>query len=125
MHIMARDKQKRASAPPDLAPLEPAAGRQRGCTVRALNRRSRTGNIRIASRGTNMNDKVKALSEAARALAPQDRIALVDDILASLHSADPEIDELWTREALDRLAAYRRGELETIDLDEVLAKYRP
>ena len=72
-----------------------------------------------------MNDKVKALSEAARALSPQDRIALADDILASLHSADPEIDALWTREALDRLAAYRRGELEAIDLEEVFAKYRP
>jgi len=34
-----------------------------------------------------------------------------------------EYDELWAREAMDRLAAYRRGEIPSIPLSEVLAKY--
>jgi hypothetical protein len=51
------------------------------------------------------------LTEQARALPPQGRIALVEDVLDSLDRADPDTDRLWAREASDRLAAYRRGEL--------------
>jgi putative addiction module component (TIGR02574 family) len=71
-----------------------------------------------------MNDDVRKLSDAARALPPEDRIVLVDDILASLHEPDPENDRLWAQESQDRLYAYRRGELEAIDLAEVFAKHR-
>jgi hypothetical protein len=48
----------------------------------------------------------------------------VDDILASLDEPDPKIDQLWGKEAEERLAAYRRGEIRAIPLEEVLAKYR-
>jgi hypothetical protein len=37
---------------------------------------------------------------------------------------DLELDQLWLIEALDRLAAYERGEIPAIDFDEALAKYR-
>ena len=63
--------------------------------------------------------------ERARALPPEDRIALVEDVLDSLDSADPDIDRRWAREASDRLAAYRRGELAAKDLADIVAKYRP
>ena len=72
-----------------------------------------------------MSNEAKTLIEQARALPPQDRIALVEDVLDSLDHADPGIDELWTREATDRLAAYRRGELSAKDLSKVVARYRP
>jgi putative addiction module component (TIGR02574 family) len=72
-----------------------------------------------------MNNEAKALIERARALPPQDRITLVEDVLDSLDRADPGIDQLWAREAGDRLAAYRRGEIEAKDLAEIAAKYRP
>ncbi len=72
-----------------------------------------------------MSTEAKALIEQARALPPQDRIALVEDVLNSLDRADPDIDQLWAREASDRLAAYRRGELAAKDLRDVIAKYRP
>ncbi len=71
------------------------------------------------------NDQAKALGEQARALPPQDRIALVEEVLDSLDRADPETDRLWAREAKERLAAYRRGELGAKHLDEIIAKYRP
>jgi hypothetical protein len=48
----------------------------------------------------------------------------VDEILASLDEPDPGIDRLWTKEAEERLAAYRRGEIKAIPLEQVLAKYR-
>jgi putative addiction module component (TIGR02574 family) len=75
--------------------------------------------------GTKMSSKAKMLTEQARALPPQDRIALVEDVLDSLDRADPDIDQLWAREASDRLAAYRRGELAARDLRDIIAKYRP
>ena len=67
----------------------------------------------------------KTLIEQARSLPPQDRIALVEDVLDSLDRADPAIDQMWAREASERLAAYRRGELVAKDLNDIVAKYRP
>ncbi len=70
-----------------------------------------------------MSDDAKTLIERARALPPEERIALVEDVLDSLDRADPDIDKLGAREATDRMAAYRRGELAARDLSEVVAKY--
>jgi putative addiction module component (TIGR02574 family) len=72
-----------------------------------------------------MNDKTKTLSEQARMLSPEDRIALIEDLLDSLDGADPTVDRLWAREAGERLVAYRRGDLTARDLHDVIAKYRP
>ena len=72
-----------------------------------------------------MSHETKTLIERARALPPQDRIALVEDVLDSLDHADSQIDQLWAREASDRLTAYRRGELAAKDLGEIVSKYRP
>jgi putative addiction module component (TIGR02574 family) len=72
-----------------------------------------------------MSNEAKTLIEQARALPPQDRIALVEDVLDSLDRVDPDIDRLWAREASERLAAYRRGEVGAKDLGDVVAKYRP
>jgi putative addiction module component (TIGR02574 family) len=71
-----------------------------------------------------MSNEAKTLSEQARALSPEDRIALVEDVLESLDHADPTVDRLWAREAVDRVAAYRRGELAAKDLSDIVAKYR-
>jgi putative addiction module component (TIGR02574 family) len=71
-----------------------------------------------------MTDAAKTLSVQARKLSPAERLELVDDILASLDEADPAIDGLWAKEAEERLAAYRRGEIKALPLEEVLAKYR-
>jgi putative addiction module component (TIGR02574 family) len=71
-----------------------------------------------------MTDAAKLLSRQARDLTPAERLELIDDLLASLDQVDPKIDALWAREAEDRLAAYRRGEIKSIALQEVLAKYR-
>ncbi|MEO7106072.1 MAG: addiction module protein, partial [Rhodoferax sp.] len=38
-------------------------------------------------------------------------------------TAAATLDTLWAKEADDRLAAYRRGEVEAVALSEVLAKY--
>ena len=71
-----------------------------------------------------MTEAAKTLSVQARKLSPSERLELVADILASLDEPDPNIDRLWTKEAEDRLAAFRRGEIKAIPLEQVLAKYR-
>ena len=71
-----------------------------------------------------MTEAAKTLSMQARKLSPSERLQLVDDILASLDEPDTNIDRLWAKEAEDRLAAYRRGEINAIPLEQVLAKYR-
>ena len=71
-----------------------------------------------------MTEAAKSLSVQARKLSPSERLELVDEILASLHEPDPNIDRLWAKEAEDRLAAYRRDEINAVPLEQVLAKYR-
>lgn len=71
-----------------------------------------------------MTSQAKELMALATALSPDERIALVEEILSSLDQPDAAIDRLWAKEAEDRLSAYRRGEIKAVDLDEVLAKYR-
>ena len=71
-----------------------------------------------------MRNEAKTLIEQARALPPEERISLVEDVLDSLDRA-PDIDQLWAREAADRVADYRRGEIAAKDLSDVVAKYRP
>ena len=68
-----------------------------------------------------MNTKTKALSEEARKLSAEERIALIEDLQQSLIPTDPEIDRAWAEEARDRLNAYRRGEIEAISFEEVIA----
>jgi len=72
-----------------------------------------------------MSIENRTLFEQARALPPEDRIALVEDMPDGLDRADPVIDRLWAREAADRVAAYRRGEIAAKKLTEVVAKHRP
>ena len=72
-----------------------------------------------------MSERAKTFGRQARELPPRERIALLEDLLDSLDKADPRIDSLWVKEANDRLAAYRRGELAAKDLNEIVAKYRP
>lgn len=68
-----------------------------------------------------MNDQVKRLADEARRLPPEARAELVDGILDSLDAADPALDGAWAEEARDRLAAYRRGEMDAADFDLTLA----
>ena len=71
-----------------------------------------------------MSDAAKTLSAQARKLTPEERVELVDDLLSSLHESDQEMDRLWVEEAQDRWAAFQRGEIKALSLEEVLAKYR-
>ncbi|MNF99599.1 putative addiction module component [compost metagenome] len=70
-----------------------------------------------------MTQSSQTLSKEARRLSASERLELVEDLLDSLDTPDAALDAQWGREAEDRLAAYRRGELKALPLAEVLGKY--
>lgn len=71
-----------------------------------------------------MTSTAEALSAQVVQLPPEERMEVVERILASLDEPDASLDALWAKEADDRLAAYRRGEVKAVALSEVIAKYQ-
>jgi putative addiction module component (TIGR02574 family) len=60
----------------------------------------------------------------ALTLSPSEKAQLIDKLISTLDKSDKEIDELWAKEAEDRIDAYDRGKIKAIFLEKVLQKYR-
>ncbi len=72
-----------------------------------------------------MHDTVIELVERGRSLSPQERERLVELLLETLvEPAEPEVEEAWNREIKRRVEAHKRGESETVSLEDVLAEAR-
>lgn len=71
-----------------------------------------------------MSHAAETLIAQATKLPIEERMEVVEQILDSLDQPDATIDAIWAREADDRLAAYRRGEISAVALSEVIAKYQ-
>ena len=67
-----------------------------------------------------MSVDAQRILKDALALPPLDRATVAEELLQSLDQPDPRIDALWAREAEDRLAAFRAGEMGAIPAEEVL-----
>lgn len=65
-----------------------------------------------------------SILKEALALRPSQKAKLIDSLLSSLDKSDREIDELWAKEAEDRIDAYDRGKIKAVSLEKVLEKYR-
>jgi putative addiction module component (TIGR02574 family) len=70
-----------------------------------------------------MNNSDNILREALT-LNPSEKAQLIDKLISSLDQSDREIDELWAKEAEDRIDAYNAGKLKAVSLEKVLQKYR-
>jgi len=55
----------------------------------------------------------------ALTLSPSEKAQLIDKLISTLDKSDKEIDELWAKEAEDRIAAYDQGKTKAISLEEV------
>jgi len=66
---------------------------------------------------------VEQLAKKAMGLRPTERIRLVETILYSLDKPDPEIEKGWIAESEARYKAYKRGELEAMDWEEITKRY--
>ncbi|TAH12600.1 MAG: addiction module protein [Curvibacter sp.] len=71
-----------------------------------------------------MSQAAEALTAQVAKLPPEERMEVVERILDSLDQPDAALDALWAKEADDRLAAYRRGEIKAVALSDVIAKYQ-
>ncbi len=71
-----------------------------------------------------MTHAADTLSAQVVQLPPEERMQVVERILDSLDEPDAALDALWAKEADDRLAAYRCGEVKAAALSEVIAKYQ-
>ena len=63
------------------------------------------------------------LTQKAIELRPIDRMHLVEAILQSLDKPDQDIEKAWDVKSNARYEAYRRGELEGYDWDEIKKGY--
>jgi putative addiction module component (TIGR02574 family) len=105
-------------APPVPSPVASAPPRRAFCYARRPNsRRPSIGDMPMQPASTTV------LSQAL-ALPAEERAALVDELIRSLERTELDITALWAAEAKDRLAAYRSGELDAIEADEVFADLR-
>ena len=72
-----------------------------------------------------MPDQVSELVQLGRALAPEDRERLVEQLLESLNEpAAAELNAAWEAEIERRLANYDRGDVHAVDAEDVFAKAR-
>jgi putative addiction module component (TIGR02574 family) len=70
-----------------------------------------------------MEIPIELLQKVLR-LKPSQRVALVDQLIASLDTPDKEIDTLWAQEVESRIDAYEQGQLKVVTLEQVLEKYK-
>ena len=72
-----------------------------------------------------MPDLVSDLVQRSRALTPEDRERLVDQLLESLNEpAAIGLSPAWELEIQERLAAYDRGDVQAVEAADVFAKAR-
>lgn len=70
-----------------------------------------------------MGSAAEELGAAALALPRSERARLAERLIASLDT-DAEIEAAWAEEMRRRLEAFRRGEIEAIPAEEVVADAR-
>lgn len=68
-------------------------------------------------------ESVDQLAKKAFGLQPTERIRLVEAILFSLDKPDADIEQSWIAESESRYEAYKRGEIEVVDWDDIKRRY--
>lgn len=71
-----------------------------------------------------MGITVEGLVEQARLLPLEEQAILSERLFEMLSPPDLEWEAEWIEECRDRMAAIERGEMETLDSDEVMARLR-
>jgi len=69
-------------------------------------------------------ESLDQLAKKAMGLRPTERIRLVEALLYSLDKPDIEIEKSWIAESEGRYEAYKRGEVEAYDWEEIKKRYK-
>lgn len=67
---------------------------------------------------------VEELSRRAKQLSADERIQLAEEILATVHGVDEEVDAAWDAEIKRRIAEIESGTAELVPAEEVFARLR-
>ena len=70
-----------------------------------------------------MSEKDRILTKALK-MPPAERAEMANRLLQSLDKPDKEIDELWKKEAEDRIDAFEAGDIQTLTVQEVVEKFK-
>lgn len=71
-----------------------------------------------------MTDLVDELSRKARALPPEDRVRLAEELLATVQEVDAEVEQAWDAEIRRRIEEIDSGTAKLIPAEEVFAEVR-
>ena len=71
-----------------------------------------------------MKTKIADIINNAMELSAIERAGLADELISSLDTPDKAIDNIWRNEIDNRLTKYEKGEIKTLSVEEVLAKYK-
>jgi putative addiction module component (TIGR02574 family) len=66
----------------------------------------------------------KNIVDDALSLSTNQRVELVEKLLESLDVPNSEINNIWAKEADDRVRAYENNEVSSKSISEVLKKYK-
>jgi putative addiction module component (TIGR02574 family) len=78
----------------------------------------------LSTVGTEIMASALELVREIEKLPPDERAALVDQVIRDVLQPDAEIEAAWAEESSRRWSAYQAGELESIPYETVMAKYR-
>ncbi len=67
---------------------------------------------------------VEELSQRARALPPEERVRLAEELLATVQEVDSEVEAAWDEELHRRIAEIDNGTAKIIPAEEVFAEVR-
>jgi putative addiction module component (TIGR02574 family) len=71
-----------------------------------------------------MSDLVEELSRRARALPPEERVRLAEELLATVQEVDPKVDAACDEEIKRRITEIDSGTATLISAEEVFAEVR-
>jgi hypothetical protein len=63
------------------------------------------------------------LLSKVKELSYEEKLRLVNAMLADLDMRDPKLDRIWAEQARKRWAAYKAGNIPTVLYEEVIAKH--
>jgi len=71
-----------------------------------------------------MASLIEELNSQARTLPPADQVRLAEELLATVHEPDDEIEAAWDKEIRIRIADIDAGTAKLIPAEEVFAEVR-
>lgn len=57
-------------------------------------------------------------------LKPLDKLRLIEQILASLNQPNKKLEDIWAKEAEERIEAYNSSSISSVCEEDVFGKYR-